>query len=200
MFSTSTIFTVTPDQYQKILESYTSVLEKTNNQLGLWLNIGSFTVTILGVMVAVIAVCVGYAIWKNSDEQKRQFRNFLVEQEAFAKQKFEEFETLSKKGREEAEKELEVLIKEQQKELSSATVNKLEIQKVINDLKKEKATIGAHIIPTYSVSGSFGGIGYPGTSIGGIGGGGFPTYTCSACGYKSPFYSRFCPMCGNKGK
>lgn len=194
---------MTPDQYQKIIENYASILEKTNNQLGWWLNIGSFTVTVLGVMIAVVAVFVGYAIWKNSDDQKKQFRNFLVDQETFAKQKLEEFELLSKKGREEAEQKLEVLIKEQQKELNSATTNKLEIQKAINDLKKEKATIGAYAIPTYPTPNSFGsGIGYSGNAINGAGGGGGSNkiYYCSACGYRSPFYSRFCPMCGNKGE
>lgn len=184
-----------------MLENYSSLVAKTNSELGFWLSMGNWMTTILGVLVAVIAVFVAYAIWKNSDEQKKKFESFLVSQEAILKKNLEDFEVLSKKGREDAERKLEILITEEQKQLKSATTdNKQEIQKAINDLKREKATIGAYI-PTYPISGNFnGGIGYinnigSGTTM--MGGG--KLYVCRACNYRSPFYSKFCPMCGNQG-
>jgi len=200
--NTSTTLIAAPSHYQTMLENYASLVAKTNTELSFWLSMGNWMTTILGVFVAVIAVFVAYAIWKNSDEQKKRFKDFLDSQEAIIKKNLEEFEILSKKGRQEAEQKLEVLIAEQQKELRSATTdNKQEIQKAINDLKREKATIGAHVVPTYPISGNLsGGVGYVGTMrMGAGGGGGSLAYGCPACGYRSPFYSKFCPMCGNKG-
>ncbi len=59
-----------PTQYQAMLEQYSSIVEKTNNQLGLWINVGNWFTTGLGVLVAIIAIFVGYAIWKNSNDVK----------------------------------------------------------------------------------------------------------------------------------
>ncbi len=197
------ILTSTSSQYDTMLENYSSIVAKTNSELGLWLSIGNWITTILGIFIAVIAIFVAYAIWKNSDEQKKRFREFLDSQESIVKKSLEEFETLSKKGREDAEQKLEILIVEQQKKLQSTTTeNKQEIEKAINDLKREKATIGAYTVPTYTVSSNFSGnVGYQnnmGTSANWTGGNS-GIYNCPACGYRSPFYSRFCPMCGNKG-
>jgi rubrerythrin len=191
--------TTTPEQYQMMLANYSSIVAKTNGELGFWLSLGNWLTTILGIIVAVIAIVAAYAIWKNSYEQKKRFKEFLDSQETASKKSLEEFETLSKRGREEAETKLETLIKEQQAHLKSATAdNKEEIRRAINDLKKEKATIGAYV----PMSGNFsGGVGYASTvGVGVVGGvAGSKQYRCPACGYTSPFYSKFCPMCGHQG-
>jgi len=126
-----------------MLENYSSILEKTNNQLGLWLALSNYTVTILGVMVAVIAIWVALALWKNSKEQKDKFESFLNSQEKLFRENTIKFEQIAKKGREDAEKKLDALIAEQQQKMSSATAeSKKVIQKAIDNLEAAKATVG----------------------------------------------------------
>jgi uncharacterized membrane protein len=60
-----------------MLLNYYSIVEKTNEQLSWWLNIGNFLVTILGVIVAIIAIWAGVAIWKNNKEQKEKFETLF---------------------------------------------------------------------------------------------------------------------------
>lgn len=141
----NSIISTGPDQYQTILEKYSLIVEKTNNQLNFWLNVSNHIVTILGIIVAAIAISVGFSIWKNSKEQKQQFKEFLNSQESLLKKKMNEFDESSKKTREKAEKELDNLISEQKEKLaSSKEQDKKEIQKVIDDLRKEKAVIGVY--------------------------------------------------------
>ncbi len=53
------------DQYQVMLNNYASIIEKTNQQLGLWFNPYGLMIGILAVLVAIIAIGVGIALWRN---------------------------------------------------------------------------------------------------------------------------------------
>lgn len=205
MSSVATISAV-PDQYKVMLDNYASILEKTNNQLGLWLSLSNLAVGILSVIIAIVAILVGYALWKNSNEQKKQFKEFLETQEKISKENITRLEESLKKVREESEKKLEILINEQQKKLSSATVeNKKEIQKAIDDLKKEKATVGISlgsiagyqpVFPSYSTVGPTGySIPFVGTTTTSQLGPSvsMSTSVCSRCGTQHPTGSLYCP-------
>jgi uncharacterized protein YxeA/DNA-directed RNA polymerase subunit RPC12/RpoP len=101
--------------------------------------------SILAILIAVIAIFVGYAIWKNSKEQRDRFKDFIDGQEK-----------LAIKTRKEAREEFDKLIAEQQKDMESASTDgKKKIEEIISDLKKEKAAIGVsgvYNIPLASAS------------------------------------------------
>lgn len=140
-------------QYQKLLDNYASVLEKTNQQLGLWSNPYGVAVGILSVLIAVIAIAVGYALWRNSKEQRERFEKFVSEQEKI----FTEQNKIRNTSVRKAEAQLDELINQYKKRLDSATKEgKKDLQKAIENLAKEKASIGAYIGPTGPVSSDFG--------------------------------------------
>jgi len=219
MNATNTIIRTAPDLYQNSIEKYIEIIEKTNGQLGWWLNISNFMITLLGVLVAVIAIFVGIAMWKNTKEQKDKFEEFLKSQEKLFTEKTKEFEEENKKRREESRTALEELISEQQEKLNSAeNDNKKEIQKFINELKKEKATIGVQTgtgflyAPIQDSSTGFyttSGTGLSSTNsilarpissvTGGIGIGSTGNLVCPHCGHMKTFsYGDYCGYCGNK--
>ena len=177
MFGTTTMIASAPTQYQGMLDAYTSILEKTNTQLGLWLNIGNYLVAILAVIVGVIAIAAAYVIFKNSSEQKKQYKEFLETQKVLLKKGIKDFEKESKRGRDEADNKLETLIQEKTAKLDDAAEgNKKEIQIAIDELKKTKATLGAYTSsplftstasasPLFTTSSSIYGSGFGGSNI-----------------------------------
>ncbi|MFA6077099.1 MAG: hypothetical protein WC735_03430 [Candidatus Paceibacterota bacterium] len=200
-----TTVSVVPEQYKVVLDNYASILEKTNNQLGLWLSLSNLAVGILSVIIAIVAILVGYALWKNSDEQKKKFREFLESQEKISKESITRFEELSKKGRDEAKKKLQILIIEQEKALSSATAaNKKEIQKAIDSLKKDEATIGAYTISTPIYQPGFyssitGTSPLTVTGVNTTTASGVSLGSCPRCGMFHSSGSLYCPYYGNTG-
>ena len=135
---------MTPEN--QILSNYISVLEKTNQQLDFWYNPYGLMVSILTLLVALIAIGVAYALWIYSKEQRDRVSQFFTEQEKIIKEKIVGVEKIESKYNE--------LIKEYEKKLKSTTrQGRKEIQKTIEELKKEKARIGTYIGPL-TVSGS----------------------------------------------
>lgn len=132
-------------EYQQMMNSYVSILEKTNQQLGVWSNPYGIAIGILSIFIAIIAICVGFALWRHSKEQKERFDKFLLEQEKVIQAKNKRFEQVELK--------FDALIKGYEKQLKSSTKNnKIEIEKAITDLKKEKASLGAYIGPSATFS------------------------------------------------
>lgn len=128
-------------EYQQMMNNYVSILEKTNQQLGVWSNPYGIAIGILSIFIAIIAICVGFALWRHSKEQKERFDKFLLEQEKVIQTKNKRFEQVELK--------FDALIKGYEEQLKSATKNnKIEIEKAIADLKKEKASLGAYIGPS----------------------------------------------------
>ena len=131
-----------PTEYQKMLDAYVSILEKTNAQLGLWSNPYGVAVGILSLFIALIAIFVAFALWRNSKEQKDRIEIFFSDQEKNIKEKNKIMNKLIKGY----ELKLENLISKQEEKLKSATKeNKIELEKAILELEKEKASIGAYI-------------------------------------------------------
>ncbi len=123
----------------QILNNYISILEKTNQQLSLWHNPYGVAIGILTLLIAVIAIVVAYALWRHSKEERDRINQFFSEQEKIIKEKNENVQKIEGK--------LNELIKEYEKQLKDTkTRNKKEIQKIIDDLKKEKASIGSYIV------------------------------------------------------
>lgn len=138
MITASPIIESAPNQHQTMLDNYASIVEKTNNQLGLGVNLLSLAVTILSIIIAVIAIFVAWAIWKNSKEQKELTKQFFSEQEKMIKEK--------KKNYEKLESKFENLISEYENKLKVADgENKKQLQRSIDELKKEKVSAGAYI-------------------------------------------------------
>ena len=137
--SQSAIMFSTP-KYQQMMNNYMSILEKTNQQLGVWSNPYGIAIGILSIFIAIIAIGVAFALWRQSKEQKDRFNQFLADQEKIIK--------LKNKSLEQVELKLNRLISAYEEQLKSATKNnKKEIEEAIADLKKEKASIGAYIGP-----------------------------------------------------
>lgn len=138
MSDTNTIIQLAPNQYQTMLDNYASIVEKTNNQLSLGINLTSLSVTILSVFFAVIAIFVAWALWKNSKDQKDRMEQFFSEQEKIIREK--------NKNIKKFELKFENLINEYKEKLKGADgENKKQLEKAINELKKEKASAGAYI-------------------------------------------------------
>ena len=139
---------------QKLTENYISILEKTNQQIGLWSNPYSMIIAVLStlfliitIFIALMAIVVAYLIWKNSKDQRDYAKNFFAKQEKIIQQ--------SNKRINAYEAKLDALIIQYDKQLKSASQkNKAEIQKAIDELKKEKATIGAYISPGIAFGGT----------------------------------------------
>jgi len=143
MDSKEIIISATPDNYQRIIDNYVSILEKTNNQLNVWTNPYGIMIGFLTLLVAVGAIIVAILLWKNSNDQKDRVNEFFKEQEKIIKERNERADKLAEARRKEAENKFDKLIAEQQKKLESATnKNKKEIEKAISELKKDKASIG----------------------------------------------------------
>lgn len=138
MADSNNVIQLAPSQYQTMLNNYASIVEKTNNQLSLGINLTSLSVTILSVIIAVIAIFVAWALWKNSKDQKDRMEQFFSEQEKIIREK--------NKNIQKFELKFENLINEYKGKLKGADgENKKQLEKAINELKKEKASAGAYI-------------------------------------------------------
>lgn len=140
----ATVLSPSSVQNQLVLEQYLEILEKTNQQLSIWLNPYGLMIGILTLIVAVGAIIVGIILWKNSKEQKEQTKLFFAGQREIIEERNNE----AKKKLDEMEKKFDELIREYEKQLNSATKEgKEKIQEIIGDLKRERATLGAYLGP-----------------------------------------------------
>ena len=131
----------------QVLNNYISILEKTNQQLNLWSNPYGLMVGILTLLVALIAIGVAYALWRHSKEQRDRTNQFFTEQEKIINE--------INKQVQKAKEGYNDLIKEQEGQLKSSTKKgKKEIQKAIEELKKEKARINAYMGPVMVAGGT----------------------------------------------
>lgn len=144
---TSTVISAMPNQYETMLANYASIVEKTNNQLGLGINLATLAVAILSVLVALTAIFVAIALWKNSKEQKDMMNQFFSEQGKIIKEKNGNIDKIEKK--------FDNLIGEYENKLVDVgTANqesKKQIQEAINELKKEKASASAYLVQPSSL-------------------------------------------------
>lgn len=141
--------TPTMNQYQNMMENYASILEKTNNQLGLNINFANLAVTTLSAIIGIIAIIVAVLLWKNSNDQKRNAKVFYKNQEKninkiikqYQKQ-YRAFQENQKRESKKAQKYLNLKIKEYQSKLDTANEkSKKDIQQLIDEFEFKKATL-----------------------------------------------------------
>lgn len=151
---TSTIIQSVPNQYEIVLKNYADIIERTNQQLSLWTNPYGLMVGLLTFLIAFLAIVVSFLLWKHSHDQKVRVEEFFNRQEKNIKEKAEIFDNMLKERDERAQKYEESfnnLIQEYQSKLKNANKeNKREIErleKTIDELNKNKASLGSYQIP-----------------------------------------------------
>ena len=125
------------DPQVQVLNEYISILEKTNQQLNLWTNPYGIAIGILTLLIGFLAIGVTYVLWKNSKDQRERTNEFFVKQEEIVKQ------TIKR-----TEEKFSELIQEYEEKLKGAKKRGKEIRKIIDDLKRERASVGSHIGPS----------------------------------------------------
>lgn len=131
----ATIITTAPDQYQVMLNNYVNILEKTNQQLGLWSNPYGIMIGILTFLLTICAIVVSIYIWKNSKEQKDLFKNSILENQ-------KNLEKQASLFIEQKKVEMDKVIADFEKLKESVTEEKkAELEKTIDEYKKEKEKI-----------------------------------------------------------
>ena len=145
MTNTNTVISSSPNQCQVMLDNYASIVEKTNNQLGLWSNPYGLMIGILTLLMAIGAIFITYLLWKNSKDQKEMTKQFFIKQKALIEEKNKTIEKIQLK--------FENLIDEYKEKLKMTDgENKKQIQKAIDELKKEKLSAEAYINPTLATA------------------------------------------------
>lgn len=152
--NTSTIIQSTPDQYEILLNNYTSIVEKTNQQLSLWLNPYGLMVGILTILIAISAIVVSYILWKNSLDQKKRTEEFFNKIEENNRERLESLDKTTKDREEKAKKyeeSLDKLITEYEIKLKNVkkddTGEIKRLEKAIEELNKSKLSVGFYQIP-----------------------------------------------------
>ena len=212
MSAANTIIQTVPNQYEVMLNNYATIVEKTNQQLGLWSNPYGLMVGLLTVIIALVAIVVSFLLWKNSDEQKKRAKEFFDRQEKDLQERAEIYDKMIKERGEKAknyEASLGNLIQEYKNKLTSVDKeNKEEIErleKTIDDLNKSKASLGSYAIPEVVIE-NLASIYSFGNSI--------HTMACYGCGKKFQYKDKtnlstlsnifgngkkvYCPHCGHE--
>jgi ribosomal protein S27E len=144
---TETFISASPDKYQIMLENYALILEKTNQQLGLWSNPYGIMIGILTLLFAIAATVVSIMLVKNSRDMKKRQDDFFTNQEKIVDTNYKNFEKISLERYKKAQDEFEVLINEQKKLLiDTDNSGKTKIEAAIADLKKAKASSGLNFL------------------------------------------------------
>lgn len=124
-----------PDQYQIMLDNYASIVEKTNQQLGLWSNPYGIMIGILGVTITIIGIVTAYYLWKNSKEQKDLFANVILSQKKYLE---EQYNILT----EQKKNEIDKVIKDFENIKNSISEDKkAEFDRIIDEYRVEKEKI-----------------------------------------------------------
>lgn len=135
-------------EQQRLIENYIAILEKTNQQLGVWSNPYGVAIGILSLLIAIIAIFVAISIWRHSKEQKDRADKFFSDQEKIIQEKNKNIQQIELKY----DKLIKGYEKQQKSKLKSTKEDRKEVQRLIDDLKKEKAGIGAYISPAFSLA------------------------------------------------
>ena len=168
-----------PDQYQVMLNNYATIVEKTNNQLGLWSNPYGLSIGILTALIAIGAVIVSILLWKNSKDQKDLFKSKMDEQEKLLRENIED-----------QRKEYDALIEEYKQKLSSAVDGSKKdiLEKILMDLKREKASIGLSGISMSGVTGPIGSVPLASSFVTGAAFGITKSIFCINCGREFKYF------------
>lgn len=122
-----------PPEYQH----YIDILEKTNQQLGLWTNPYGLIVMILTFFVAILAVAVAWAIYRQGADYRKKLLDHMESVE-------KKIEGKSEERLQEADARFDALIQEKKKTLESVTgEERSKIEDLISRLEEERASLPA---------------------------------------------------------
>lgn len=204
-----TIISSAPSMNDLGMQQYIAILEKTNQQLSLWSNPYGVLVGALSFLVGFLAVGVAFILYRQSKEYRTLFQEALKEYEIALQG------SLKKIG-DEYRTRVDNLIKVKSKEIDTFSGDaKEQAKKIIEDLEKEKDSIGSRIelsslennqISPVTLSGSSLDKALTNNGIFGLNGGGtIRSGYCSQCGsYNSlntsslHMFPKFCSNCGNE--
>ena len=132
-----------------ILLQYLDILEKTNQQLGLWSNPYGVMVAVLSFLVAVLAIVFGFYLWRQSRDYQKKFDDFLEG----LKENFDIEIKENLKFRKEANKKFKKLLSEKKKEIESLTGEaKQKAEEEIREIQELKKNLNRQ--PLVSLSGT----------------------------------------------
>lgn len=122
---------------------YVALLEKTNEQLSLWSNPYGVLVGVLSFLFTTLTIVFAYILWKQSKEQKDAISSlFTTALNNYEVSLQENLKTIGTN----AEQKIDQFIIEKNKEISKLSGNvKVQAEKIIKDLKKEKEIIGTRV-------------------------------------------------------
>jgi rubrerythrin len=199
--------------YIQTLDRYTQILEKTNQQLGLWTNPYGLMVGSLAVLFTVLAIVATFLIYR----QGREYKEKMQADRDNYKKSFEDFIASQKliidkreKQAEEVESKINKLIDEYKKDLDKSSIEqKKDIEKAIKRLEEEKISLNKTIGPLTVSPNSIGLDMCDNQFVAGLDN----YHKCSKCGYgffvKNNDFSSIvtlaylggktitCPKCGN---
>ncbi|MEI8249164.1 MAG: hypothetical protein WCG07_01575 [Candidatus Taylorbacteria bacterium] len=182
------------------IQNYIDLLEKTNQQLGMWTNPYGVLVAALALIVAVLTIAFALILWRQGKEYRDIFNKFLLDQKTFA-------ESELNKSIKETKITANILIEEQKEKLKTASGEmKQKIEAAITKLEKTKDNLDASNVIFSS---------FPSRNISWNGsnqiiGGDTPhiptldgyfsrlTSNCKQCMNSCSANDKYCSFCGNK--
>ena len=171
-------------------EQYLQILEKTNQQLGLWTNPYGLMVGALAVLFTALTIVAVFIIYRQSREYKeklqsdmdlyhKSFSDFLVSQKVIIEQRRKEVTQV--------EDDINKLLKEYEKKLkASSESQKAEIEKAIQKLEEQKLSLSSAIGPITVSPQSVGFVGLTGPTGPSVLSGGLYAndyHQCTKCGF-----------------
>lgn len=135
---------------QDLINHYTNILEKTNEQLGLWSNPSVLAVSFLGVLFTAMAIVAAIIIFRQQSEQKRTIKNmkkFFDDEITKGKTLLNDLLQQYKDQLNENKKQIDNNLNEYEKLLGKITNTewKNEIQENVTTLQKKKEQIETEI-------------------------------------------------------
>ncbi len=126
----------------ELINNYMSILEKTNQQLGMWTNPYTISIMIIGILFTILTIIAAVLIWTQSSEFKKIISNTVNKYE-------NDLSTLiqdKKQQLEEIEMQINEMIKDYEDRLENATLKqKDEIKIKLDELKERQQSIKKEI-------------------------------------------------------
>lgn len=124
---------------QATTQLYISLLEKTNQQLSLWSNPYGVLVAVLSFLVAFLAIAAAVILYRQTKEHRELFQKALKDYELALQKNLEQTGV-------DAETKIQKFIDTKTGEINALSGDtKKQAKKIIDDLKKEKDSIGSRI-------------------------------------------------------
>ncbi len=138
------------DQSAQLTQQYIGMLEKTNQQLGLWTNPYAVIVAALAVLFTALTIVAVFIVWRQGSEYKKAFHESL---KGYQNKLQDDLKQITKQITKEAQKSIEEnigsIIKKQEDELSGLTGDvRQKAEEIISELKAKRENVESSINST----------------------------------------------------